>query len=212
MDFKKTELNRLQEENSLLKLKIKEKDEIIASLNKQVDDYKAKEESISNAIVFAVERSNQLEDSRKRLYQLDIQRSRLLYMRMEQVLNELYLRYPELKKEPKLIDMSEKFKQALFSHDISNYDSTVLQSNVKEDPIRKLLNNIINYIDDEKQPRTIKRNTTTQINIPSPETYTSQPSYANTPSSSGFDINEALHPSQSLEEILKAFDLGKSTK
>jgi len=77
MDFKKTELNRLQEENSLLKLKIKEKDEIIASLNSQVADFKAKEESISNAIVFAVERSNQLEDSRKRLYQLDIQRSRL---------------------------------------------------------------------------------------------------------------------------------------
>ena len=212
MDFKKMDSNKLQEENSLLKLKVKEQEEIIASLNKQIDDYKAKEESISNAIVFAVERSNQLEDSRKRLYQLDIQRSRLLYMRMEQVLNELYSRYPELKKEPKLLDMSEKFKQALFSHDISNYDSSVLQSNVKEDPIRKLLNNIINYIDDEKQPRTIKRNTSNNVNIPMPETYNNKATFATTPSSSGFDINEALHPSQSLEEILKAFDLGKSKK
>jgi len=176
-----------------------------------VADFKAKEESISNAIVFAVERSNQLEDSRKRLYQLDIQRSRLLYMKMEQVLGELYLRYPELKKEPKLIDMSEKFRQALFSHDISNYEASVVQSNVKEDPIRKLLNNIINYIDDEKKPRTIKRNTP-QTNIPSPESYMATPSYASTPSTSGFDINEALHPSQSLEEILKAFDLGNPNK
>ncbi len=213
MDFKRN--NQIAEENSLLKLKIQELEDTISHLNKVIDDYKAKEESISSAIVFAVERSNQLEASRKKLYQLDIQRSRLLYMRMEQVINELYLRYPELKKDAKLADMSEKFKQAVYSQvDMGGADSGVNQTNVKEDPIRKLLNNIINYIDDEKDVKTIRR--ADKIKIPAPSyskaAATSTSAFATTPSSSGFDINEALHPSESLEEILKSFDLGQSKK
>ena len=212
MDFKRNINNSILQENNYLKLKNQQLEDEIAHLNKVIEDYKAKEESISSAIVFAVERSNQLEASRKKLYQLDIQRSRLLYMRMEQVINELYLRYPELKKDAKLADMSEKFKQAVYSQvDLGVNDNNVNRSNVKEDPIRKLLNNIINYIDDEKQVKTIQR--ADKIKIPEPKfVKTAQSSasmFATTPSSSGFDINEALHPSESLEEILKAFDLGE---
>ena len=67
MDFKRND-NLIAQENSLLKLKIQELEDNIAHLNKVIEDYKAKEESISSAIVFAVERSNQLEASRKKLY------------------------------------------------------------------------------------------------------------------------------------------------
>lgn len=214
--FKKDELNKLQQENARLKLKISELEENIKNLNSIINGYKAKEESISSAIVFAVERSNQLEASRKKLYQLDIQRSRLLYMRMEQVLTELYSRYPELKKDSKIQDMSEKFKQAVYSQsDLNISDNFNSQSKVKEDPIRKLLNNIINYIDNEKEVKTIKRADKT-YNIPTSSVYdkgsTANMAYASTPSTSGFDINEALHPEESLEEILKAFDLGDDKK
>lgn len=214
--FKKDELNKLQQENARLKLKISELEENINNLNSVINGYKAKEESISSAIVFAVERSNQLEASRKKLYQLDIQRSRLLYMRMEQVLNELYSRYPELKKDSKIQDMSEKFKQAVYSQtDVGITDSFNSQSKVKEDPIRKLLNNIINYIDDEKEVKTIRR-ADRNLNIPNPSVFDKASSanmaYASTPSTSGFDINEALHPVDSLDEILKAFDLGDDKK
>lgn len=207
-------------ENARLKLKIEELEDTISNLNKIIDGYKAKEESISSAIVFAVERSNQLEASRKKLYQLDIQRSRLLYMRMEQVINELYLRYPELRKDPKLADMSEKFRQAVYSQmDMNGIDNNITQTSVKEDPIRKLLNNIINYIDEEKTVKTINRadkikNAEQKRNSSSNIYATINPTsiYASTPSTSGFDINEALHPNESLEEILKAFDLGQNNK
>ena len=104
--FKKEENSRLREENSALKLRNKELEEIIKTLNLKIEEYQQKEESISSAIAFAVERSNQLEASRKKLYQLDIQRSRLLYMRMDQVLNELYSRYPELKKDQSTLKIS----------------------------------------------------------------------------------------------------------
>ncbi len=212
MDFKRN--NQIATENSLLKLKIQELEDTISHLNKVIDDYKAKEESISSAIVFAVERSNQLEASRKKLYELDIQRSRLLYKKMGQVINELYLRYPKLKKDAKLADMSEKFKQAVYSQvDLGGADSGANQTSVKEDPIRKLLNNIINYIDDEKDVKTIRR--ADKIKIPEPRYSKVAPdtsTFATTPSSSGFDINEALHPSESLEEILKSFDLENKKK
>lgn len=216
MDFsKKEELNQLKQENGLLKMKVKELQEIIDSLNVVIDGYKAKEESISSAIVFAVEKSNQLEASRKKLYQLDIQRSRLLYMRMEQVLNELYSRYPELKNDSKIRDISEKFKQAVYNqNEIFFEDNGFKQTSVKEDPIRKLLNNIINYIDEEKQVKTIPR-ADKNINIPSPKTYPSVPIssvYTSSAPTSSFDINEALHPSETLEEILKSFNLEKNKK
>lgn len=212
--FKKEELNSLREENALLKMKNQELQATILELNKTINSYKAKEESISSAIVFAVERSNQLEASRKKLYQLDIQRSRLLYMRMEQVLAELYARHPELKKDTRLSDMSEKFRQAVYSQvDLGSQDSSIPQSDAKEDPIRKLLNNIINYIDDEKQGvKTIPRADRFSGATNYMEANFGMPSINTTPSSSGFDINEALHPSESLEEILKAFDLGPSKK
>lgn len=214
--FKKDELNKAQQEIARLKLRISELEETNANLNSVIKGYKEKEESISSAIVFAVERSNQLEASRKKLYQLDIQRSRLLYMRMEQVLNELYSRYPELKKDSKIQDMSEKFKQAVYSQsDINTNDSFSDPNKVKQDPIRKLLNNIINYIDDEKEVKTIRR-ADKPFNIPTPSMYdkgaSAQSVYASTPSSTGFDINEALHPNESLDEILKAFDLGDNQK
>lgn len=214
--FKKDEISKLQQENARLITKVNELEETIKSLNSVIDGYKAKEESISSAIVFAVERSNQLEASRKKLYQLDIQRSRLLYMRMEQVLNELYSKYPELRKDSKIQDMSEKFKQAVYSQsDMNLNDSFSDPSKVKQDPIRKLLNNIINYIDDKKEVKTIKR-ADKPLNIPNPSIYDKPTSYqsiyASTPSNSGFDINEALHPNESLDEILKAFDLGDNQK
>ncbi|MBQ8431138.1 MAG: hypothetical protein IJX26_04310 [Clostridia bacterium] len=213
--FKKEEINQLKEENALLKLKIKELEEQVSSQKSVIEGYKAKEESISDAIVFAVERSNQLEASRKKLYQLDIQRSRLLYLRMEQVLNELYNRYPELKKDAKLTDMSEKFKQAVYSQaELQVSEPNYSSSGVKEDPIRKLLNNIVNYIDDKKEIKTIKRTQPTPKQPQPNFDFYQNPltAYTNSPQTSGFNINEALHPSESLEDILKAFDLGKKSK
>ena len=93
---------------------INEQNEQIKKLNSIIDDYKKKEQSISSAIIASIEHANQLEASRKKLYLLDIQRSRLMYLRMEQVINELYVKYPELSRDPKLRDMSERFKSMVY--------------------------------------------------------------------------------------------------
>ena len=171
-----------------------------AKLRAQVDEYKNKEQTISSAIIASMEHANQLEASRKKLYSLDIQRSRLMYLRMEQVINELYLKYPELKKDPKLKDMSQKFKSMVFN-DLSEKSADSVSIDIKkqpivDDPIKKLLRNIIDCFDSKKVGGDEKRGGPTETLMENA-------------SSSGFDFNEALHPTMELEEILKVFNLGK---
>ena len=112
MDRREIELNGKIAE---LERKIAEQNNTIEKLSAIIEDYKSKEQSISNAIIASMEHANQLEASRKKLYSLDIQRSRLMYLRMEQIINELYRRYPELKNDNNLKDMSDKFRSMLFN-------------------------------------------------------------------------------------------------
>lgn len=174
-----------------------------ARLRASVEEYKNKEQTISSAIIASMEHANQLEASRKKLYSLDIQRSRLMYLRMEQVINELYLKYPELKKDTKLKDMSDKFKSMVFN-DLSEKTADAVAYDIKkqpvvDDPIKKLLRNIIDCFDSKKVGGDEKRGGPTDDLIENV-------------SSSGFDFNEALHPTMELEEILKVFNLGPKSK
>ena len=175
-----------------------------AKLRAQVDEYKNKEQTISSAIIASIDHANQLEASRKKLYSLDIQRSRLMYLRMEQVINELYKKYPELKKDPKLKDMSQRFKSMVFKDlsekSVDNVSLDIKKQTVVDDPIKKLLRNIIDCFDSKKVGGDEKRGGPTE-------------DLMENVSSSGFDFNEALHPTMELEEILKVFNLeGKNDK
>lgn len=174
-----------------------------AKLRATVDEYKNKEQTISSAIIASMEHANQLEASRKKLYSLDIQRSRLMYLRMEQIINELYRKYPELKKDTNLRDMSDKFKSMVFN-DLNEKSADAVSFDVKkqpvvDDPIKKLLRNIIDCFDHKKVGGDEKRGGPTDELI-------------NNVSSSGFDFNEALNPTMELDEILKYFNLGPKAK
>lgn len=199
-------IESLRAENSRLRSLIESQREAIRGLTNEVKSHEAKEQSISSAIVFAVERSSQWDNSMHKLYELNIQRLRLLYARMEKVLNDLYAKYPGLKKEQKLKEMTDKLKSEAYnsSVQIDLEHSTPART---EDPIKKLLNNIINYIDDTKETITLPRRPGAKSTID-----TLRSDYATTPSKSGFDINEALNPSEDLEDILKSFNLKRKTK
>ena len=168
-----------------------------ATLLAQVEEFRSKEQTISSAIISSMEHANQLEASRKKLYTLDIQRSRLMYLRMEQIINELYIKYPELKKDSQLKDMSEKFKSMLYNdlNERSKDFAVVQKKPIEADPIKKLLHNIIDCFDSKK----VEDN---KIIIPQAQ---EQPKVAN----GVFDFNEALHPTMGLDEIMKEFNLNK---
>lgn len=200
-------VENLRAENSRLRSLVESQRDAIRRLTGEVKSHEAKEQSISSAIVFAVERSNQWDSSMHKLYELNIQRLRLLYARMEKVLNDLYIKYPELKKEQKLKDMADKFKNEAYNNSVEVNHEQHAKSNVTEDPIKKLLNNIINYIDDKKETVTLPRN---KIEKTSQRALANE--YSTTPSKSGFDINEALNPTEDLEDILKSFNLKRKNK
>ena len=186
-----------------LEAQVREQRLTISRLRAQVDEYKNKEQTISSAIIATIDHANQLEASRKKLYSLDIQRSRLMYLRMEQVINELYRKYPELKKDPKLKDMSQKFKSMVFN-DLGGKNTDSISFDIKkqpvvDDPIKKLLRNIIDCFDHKKVGGDEKRGGPTD-------------QLMDNVSTSGFDFKEALNPTMELEEIMKIFNLGPNAK
>ena len=58
-----------------------------AMLGASLNDYKLKEEEVSKALVFAVEKSEQMEKGSKKVYDLEIRRLRLMYSRWREVLD-----------------------------------------------------------------------------------------------------------------------------
>lgn len=170
----------------------------IAQISSEINEYKSKDSTISMAIISAVEKAQQIESTSKKLYQMEIERIRLLYLKMENVLKQLYARYPELRKNSEVNDIMDKVGLVL-SNNISPVNSQPLMkyamsSATVEDPIKKLLNKITTIFDkNDDQKVTLKRKT-----IPE--------------SSSGFDLKEALNPTEQLSDIMKAFNIEPAKK
>lgn len=170
----------------------------IAQISSEINEYKSKDSTISMAIISAVEKAQQIESTSKKLYQMEIERIRLLYLKMENVLKQLYARYPELRKNSEVNDIMDKVGLVL-SNNISPVSSQPLMkyamsSATVEDPIKKLLNKITTIFDkNDDQKVTLKRKT-----IPE--------------SSSGFDLREALNPTEQLSDIMKAFNIEPAKK
>ena len=170
----------------------------IAQISSEINEYKSKDSTISMAIISAVEKAQQIESTSKKLYQMEIERIRLLYLKMENVLKQLYARYPELRKNSEVNDIMDKVGLVL-SNNISPVSSQPLMkyamsSATVEDHIKKLLNKITTIFDkNDDQKVTLKRKT-----IPE--------------SSSGFDLKEALNPTEQLSDIMKAFNIEPAKK
>ena len=170
----------------------------IAQISSEINEYKSKDSTISMAIISAVEKAQQIESTSKKLYQMEIERIRLLYLKMENVLKQLYAKYPELRKNSEVNDIMDKVGLVL-SNNISPVSSQPLMkyamsSATVEDPIKKLLNKITTIFDkNDDQKVTLKRKT-----IPE--------------SSSGFDLKEALNPTEQLSDIMKAFNIEPAKK
>ncbi len=102
--------------------------------------------------------------------------------------------------------MADKFR-SIAEGNGGAHDFGERKAQISEDPIRKLLNNIISYIDDEKSTTTLPRKAGVSSALDAINN-----EYATTPSTSGFNINEALNPTEDLEEILKSFNLNRNIK
>ncbi len=83
------------------------------ALKQKISSYSIKDESISRALVLAVEKAKELENSSKNLYELEIQRIRILYSRWEKLLNLIIKKYPNVRAINEINNLITEFNQSI---------------------------------------------------------------------------------------------------
>ena len=107
------------------------------SLKQKLNSYSVKDESISRALVLAVEKAKELENSSKNLYELEIQRIRILYSRWEKMLEAIVQKYPNIKTITEVKNLMNEFDSS-----IKSTIKTSFEANPEKDKIyvKQLLN------------------------------------------------------------------------
>lgn len=105
-----------------------QKDRVFALKNEldqvkqKLNEYIEKDRQISEALMYAVEKANEIEDSAKKIYELEIKRVRLLYKRWEELLLEVEEKCPQVNSNGYINGLIEAFKASI---------NDVLEQNLK---------------------------------------------------------------------------------
>ena len=116
----------------------------IGTLKERLENYEQKDKQISKALIFAVEKAEQIENSAKKIYDLEVRRIRILYKKWNDILALLEEFQPEILINGKLqlalnefngniqsvIKQNEKFEENSVKNDIKkssdNYIKNIL--------------------------------------------------------------------------------------
>ena len=116
----------------------------IGTLKERLENYEEKDKQISKALIFAVEKAEQIENSAKKIYDLEVRRIRILYKKWNDIINFLEESHPEILTNGKLqlslnefngniasvIKQNEKFEENSVKNDIKksgdNYIKNIL--------------------------------------------------------------------------------------
>ena len=135
----------------------------ISTLKERLETYEEKDKQISKALVFAVEKAEQIENSAKKIYDLEVRRIRILYKKWKDILSQLEDSCPEILTNGKLqlslnefngniasvIKQNEKFEENSVKNDIKKSGDNY---------IKNILNKM-DYVINEKgkeEPKTAK--------------------------------------------------------
>ena len=134
----KDKINALLDENRLLKDKLLK--------------YTSKESSISGALMVAVEKAKEIEDDSKKVYELEIQRLRLLFNKYKTLLDKMIEDNPNpnAKSVQATKKVVEEFRESINETLSRNY--SVMAKNVSAyDPMRNLLSKMQKYMEKRNQ-------------------------------------------------------------
>lgn len=140
-----------------------QKDRVVAlknevdNLNEKLSGFLHKDEQISKALIFAVEKSEQIENNAKTIYNLEIKRINALYSRWEELLLEIEDKCPEINKNRYINTLMEEFKNSI--EEISDKSLTLNSKGIK-DELKKssddFIKNILNRMDYIVNSRTLE--------------------------------------------------------
>ncbi len=146
-------------------------------LNERVQLYQAKDKQISKALVYAVEKADQIEASARKLYDLELKRIGILYNKWEELAEEIEAKYGTKDGDTRVDALIEEFKKGLQS--ICEQNQKIAKTSVKQDIknnsdsyIKNLLNKMDYVINKEPKSNTQKpkKQTTTLEQVHSKET------------------------------------------
>lgn len=220
-------------------------------LETKIEFYKRREAQISKALVTAVQKSSDIEQSARAVYDLEIKRVQLLYRKWEMLLDELKEKYSKVFTPKELNEVIGDFENALLitlnsQKAVQNKGTVYAQSvlhkmqgrtinvnskgkldpsiNIKESEIK------IQYDEEGNRLESIRQSTVNIGGMSMADRFLSGETVdmpqcmgdigkefcfpprefaeaINEVSESGFSLKEALMPKQSLEEIMKSFDM-----
>lgn len=175
---------RLMEE----KLKTLESEKRILDMKNERSEIENKEKNILNALS-AIEKAKKFQEEGSRDF------NNLIMDKLELLVRELNLRFPQLKRDQNFEDIMEGF-----SNLINNYKDNIEKMNDVTRPIfsnNDSMRMLLSKMQDYKKQEPAK-----EVHI-----QTTKKTLKDVPvSESGFSFEEALNPKDDLEEIMKAFD------
>lgn len=216
----------------------------LSIMEQRLDNYKDKDKQISQALIYAVEKAEQIEGNASKLYDLEIKRMRLLYKQWEEILDRLGQCDLDKDITKELKTFRSTVEEVLSQN--QRIGSTVVRKDLHNNStgyIRNLLNRMDYAINSKDKPQTTKsivhslsaeteKETNRVINLKGKldkikvkGTGNMAEDYLNSDdidssafekalirkkktekSESGFSLEEAMNPTEDLDEIMKAFD------
>lgn len=145
--FLKYEEKLAEQKDRVQTLKIK-----LSQSEERLNRYVEKDKQISKALVYAVEKADEIESGAKKIYELEIKRVRLLYKRWEELLLEVESKYPQINNNSYIHSLIESFKDSIEDVLAQNFNlggavtSSSIKSNLKEKG-DNYIKNILNKMD-----------------------------------------------------------------
>lgn len=169
------------------KLKALESEKKLLDAKNERIEIENKEKNILNALNVIEKQQQFQEEGSKKIYGLVMDKLELL-------LNELNIKFPQLRKDPKFLDILNEFSNIIKSAKTNLPKSNILSHpiNSGNDSMRILLNKMQEYKKGQEAPKEVKIATTKTQTQPKND--------------ERFSFEEALNPTDDLEEIMKAFD------
>lgn len=176
------------------KLKVLDAEKKLLDVKNERQAIESKEQNIMNALNVIEKQKRFQEEGSQKIYSLVVSK-------LEVLISELELKYPQYKREKDYANIIAEFKKVVesFKSALSNSSSITNPVNSENDSMRALLNKMQEY-------RKAKNTPAKEVHISTTPVATPASSIPNDVSESGFDFEEALNPTDDLEEIMKAFD------
>ena len=208
-------------------------------LETKLSAYKNKEDLISKALIDAMARAKKIEENSRKIYDLEIQKIRLLYNKYKSLLDNLIENNSCLEMVDSVTKHTRNFKSSINKVLSSQNERANITQNA-DAKMRELLtkmNNVVAERNAESQNNKVQNNAFEQtsthavnikpicdINLEKTDKFENlvdkflETDETNTNAfakqllheeqkSNGFDLSEAVTPTESLEDIMKSFDL-----